>query len=163
MSLPDSSLTGNDHSTLERKQNCSLSLNDVLKGSLKKAQGAVDHLKIIVRCETLPVVKAGHDDMVRLFDDLLGMILNHPPSSSRLYLYVDCEQLPADAGAEEEEQRYLIRFHTNITTHDQWKLVNSQPLVHCRQILSRYGGTLVVNEINSSGCLFLLSLPGKIE
>jgi hypothetical protein len=29
---------------------------------------------------------------MELFDVLLRMILNHPPQTSRLFLYVDCEE-----------------------------------------------------------------------
>jgi hypothetical protein len=104
--------------------------------------------------------------MVKLFDDLLGMILNHPPRASRLFLYVDCEEGYSDVidmNVEKGFERYIIKFHTNVTTHDNWKLVNSQTLVNCRQILSKYNANLAVNEISKTGCLFSLSLQGKIE
>jgi len=167
MSVVDSTFPNRDHNTLPKKQNPGvLSLNQVLKESLRKAQKQVDNLQLIIRCEELPHITATHDEIVRLFDDLLGMILNHAPKSSRLFLYVDCEEETGDTidlSVEEGIKRYLIKFNTNISTHDNWKLVNSQALVNCKQILSRHNGNLIVNDISSTGCLFLLSLPGKFE
>ncbi|MBO9573018.1 MAG: hypothetical protein J7497_12570, partial [Chitinophagaceae bacterium] len=134
--------------------------------SLKKVQSEVHHLQLIVRCESLPKIKADGEETMKLFDDLLRMILNHPPQTSRLFLYVDCEEDSGDVmdmTLEEGFKQYIIKFHTNVTSHGNWKLINSQSLMNCRQILSRYNGNLAVNEISKTGCLFSLSLQGKIE
>lgn len=167
MSVFDSTFPGNNHNTLERKHFPTLlSLSDVLQESLKKAQNQVDKSQLIIRCETLPKIKADHKEMVGLFDKLLGMILGYPPNTSRLFLYIDCEEDTNDVidiSLEDGLKRYMIRFHTNITTHNNWKLINSQALIDCRQILSRHNGNLAVNDISSTGCLFSVSLPGKIE
>jgi K+-sensing histidine kinase KdpD len=161
MSTIESKFSDRNYSTLEKKHSVNpLSLNDVFKESLKKAQAQVDNLQLIIRCENLPLIKADEEEMVKLFDDLLGMILNHAPNGSKLFLYVDCEE---NINEPKEEKHYLIKFHTNITTHENWKLVNSQALVNCRLILSRHNGTLVVNDVSNTGCLFSFSLPGKIE
>lgn len=142
-----------------------LSLNQVFKESMKKAQTQSGNVEMIVRCENLPQVKGNHTEIVQLFDLLLAMILNNPPQNSKLYLYVDCEEEMTDTinlyfeGA----KQYLIKFYTNITTHDHWKVLNSQSLIDCKQILSNHHGNLVVNNISSTGCLFTISLPGKFE
>ena len=167
MSIPDSAFPDGNYNTLERKQLPGLlALNEVLQESLKKAQVQVDKVKLVVRCETLPLIVADHDEMVKLFDELLGMILNHPQDATQLFLYINCEEDTTDIidmTLEEGLRRYCIKFHTNITTHDNWKLVNSQGLVNCKQILSRHNGNLAVNDISSTGCLFSVLLPGKIE
>jgi len=167
MSIPDSTFPEGDHKILQRKHIAGpLSLNEVLQESLRKAQMQVEKVKLIVRCETLPFVIAEHDDMVKLFDELLGMILNHPPDAARLFLYIHCEEDNSDIidmTLDEGLKRYCIKFHTNITTHNNWRLVNSQGLINCRQILSRYNGNLAVNDIGNTGCLFSVLLPGKIE
>ena len=142
-----------------------LSLNDALKESLKKAQTAAGHVQMIVRCENLPRVNACYDEMVHLFDTLLEMILNHP-GAAQLYLYVDCEEEDNDVmhcNLTDHEKRYHIKLHTNITTHEHWNLVNGRALINCRRILSKHNGILAVNEISSAGCLFCVTLPGKIE
>ena len=167
MSTLDSKFQERNLNTLENKYLPGfLSLNEVLQVSLKKAQAQVDKVKLIVRCETLPRVKADQESVIKLFDGLLGMILNSRPGDSRLFLYIDCEEDTSDVidmNLEEGLKRYFIKFHTNIVAHDNWKLVNSQSLISCRQILSRHNGNLAVNDISSSGCLFSVWLPGKIE
>jgi hypothetical protein len=167
MSILDSTFPNRNYNTLLKVDPDNfVSLNNVLKESLKKVQARVDHLQLIIRCETLPQIKAEHGEMVKLFDGLLGMILNSAPQISKLFLYVDCEEVSDHAremNSQEGLKRYVIKFHTNVSTHDNWKLVNSQALATCRQILSNYHGTLAVNEISRTGCLFSFSLPGKIE
>jgi light-regulated signal transduction histidine kinase (bacteriophytochrome) len=167
MPILDSMFPDGNYNTLQKEYSGGLlNLNTVLKESLKKAQSQIDNLQLIVRCESLPQIKADHDDMVGLFDNLLGMILNHHSQTLRLFLYVDCEEASVDVidmNIEEGFKRFTIKFHTNVTTHDNWKLVNSQALVNCRQILSRHNGNLAVNEISKTGCLFSVSLQGKIE
>ncbi|HEY6955454.1 MAG TPA: hypothetical protein VI385_09425 [Flavisolibacter sp.] len=167
MSTLDSKFLDGNFNTLEKKYPPSfLSLNEVLQLSLKKAQAQVDKVKLIVRCETLPRVKAEQEEMVKLFDGLLGMILNSGQGNARLFLYIDCEEDTTDVidmNLEAGLKRYFIKFHTNIVAHDNWKLVNSQSIIGCRQILSRHNGNLAVNDISSSGCLFSVWLPGKIE
>ena len=167
MSIPDSTFPDRGQEILPRKHIAvPVPLNDVLQESLRKAQVQVDKVKLIVRCETLPLVIAEHGEMVKLFDQLLGMILNHPPDAARLFLYIHCQEDNSDIidmTLDEGVKRYCIKFHTNITTHDNWRLVNSQGLINCRQILSRHNGNLAVNDIGSTGCLFSVLLPGKIE
>lgn len=167
MSIPDSTFPEGDHKILQRKHIAGpLALNEVLHESLRKAQMQIDKVKLIVRCEALPLVTAEHDEMVTLFDELLEMILNHPPDATRLFLYINCEEDNSDIidmTLEDGVKRYCIKFHTNITAHDNWRLVNSKGLIHCRQILSRHNGNLAVNDIGNTGCLFSVLLPGKIE
>ncbi len=167
MPIINSTFPNRNDNTLQKKQNTGLlSLNDVLKESLRKAQSQVENLQLIIRCESLPDIKADYSEMLQLFDELLNMILNYPPKTSRLFLYVDCEEETTDVidmTLDAESKRYTIKFNTNITTHENWKLMNTQSLINCRQILSRHNGNLVVNDISSTGCLFSLSLPGKME
>jgi hypothetical protein len=167
MSIPDSPFPEGGQKILQRNHIAiPIALNEVLQESLRKAQLQVDRVKLIVRCETLPVVNAEHGEMVKLFDELLGMILNHPPDAARLFLYIHCEEDNSDIidmTLEEGLVRYCIKFHTNISTHDNWRLVNSKGLINCRQILSRHNGNLAVNDIGNTGCLFSVLLPGKIE
>jgi len=167
MSILDSKFHERSYNTLEKKYFPGfISLNEVLQESLKKAQVQVDKVKLIVRCEPLPATKADHDELVKLFDGLLGMILNSGLENSRLFLYIDCEEDTSDIvdmTIDANVKWYLIKFHTNVIAHDNWKLVNSQALISCRQILSRHNGNLAVNDISSSGCLFSVWLPGKIE
>jgi len=167
MTILDSTFPDNNYKTLEKNYPPPLlSLNEVLQESLKKAQLQVDKAQLIIRCETLPQIEAGYDDLVNFFENLLSTILNQPPNTTRLFLYIDCEEDNSDVidmTIKEGFKRFIIKFHTNITTHEHWKLVNRETLINCGQILSRHNGNLAVNDIGSTGCLFSVLLPGKIE
>jgi hypothetical protein len=168
MPVFDSTFPNRNYKTLEKSvlPTGLLSLNGILQESLKKAQAQVDKAQLIVRCESLPTVQADHSEMVKLFDDLIAMILNQPPNTTRLFLYIDCEQDNSDIidmTLQPGFKKHLIKFHTNITTHEHWKIQNNDTLINCKQILSRHNGNLVVNDVSSTGCLFSVSLPGKIE
>ena len=167
MSVIDSTFPNGKPNTLPKKQFTGFfSLNEILKVSLKKVQTQIDNVQLIMRCENLPQIKTDYDEMVQLIDDLLKIILDYSPNASQLFLYIDCEEDNSDVidmTLAEGYKRYIIKFHTNISTHENWKSFNSKALVNCRQILSRHNGNFAVNDLGSTGCLFSISLPGKME
>lgn len=167
MSILDSTFPDRQSKTLEKSFPPDLlSLNEILQVSLKKAQVLVDKAQLVIRCENLPLIQADYNEMVRLFDDLISTILIQSPNTTRLFLYVDYEEDNSDIidmTIKPGFKRYIIKFHTNITTHEHWKIANSQTLSNCKQILSRHSGNLAVHDISSTGCLFSLLLPGKID
>jgi hypothetical protein len=143
-----------------------LSLNDIFRESLKKAQATVDSVHTIVRCENLPQIKGNHEDVATFFDLLLSTIFNHPPAGSRLFLYVDCNEYnekPEDSILPFGSKRYLLKFHTNVATSKSWHATNDNTIAICKQILSNLNGNLVVNNVSSTGCLFAVTLPGKFD
>ena len=149
-----------DYSIENTPHTPALALNEVFKASMKKAQEEVKNLQVIVRCESLPQIEGSYQQMLMLFDHLLSIIIKHPPKNSRLFLYVDCEEETNDC---DNEKRFFIKFNTNAAVPENWKVMNSQAFIICRQILSNHNGTLIVNNISSTGCLFIVSLPGKTE
>lgn len=167
MSIFDSTFPDRNYNTLEKNfPPALLSLNEILQESLKKAQAQVDRAQLIVRCENLPYIMADYNDMIKLFDGLISMILSQPPNTTRLFLYIDCDKDNSDiigSSAKPGFDTYVIKFHTNITTHEHWKLLHNQTLASCKQTLLKYHGNLAVHNISSTGCLFSLSLQGKIE
>lgn len=141
------------------------SLNDVFRESLRKVQEH-GHVQLVVRCEPLPQVQARLGEMTALIDDLLRIIISHSPAASRLFLYVDCEEDRTDVidmALTEGFKRYTIKFVTNISAGQDWELASNATLTNCRQVLSRHHGSLVVNDLSSSGCKFSMTLPGKFE
>ena len=167
MSVNESSHFDRDYTTfknfgLERM----FSLNDVFKESMRTAQLRFDHPNIIVRSQSLPYIAGNREEIRKLFDDLFTMLFSCPLVGSRLFLYVDCEEENSnviDISLSQGFKRYLIRFHTNIATKDNWKDINSQVLAGCQQILSHHHGSFLVNNNNNTGSLFSISLPGKLQ
>jgi hypothetical protein len=161
MSVTESIISEREGSVLKTdKGDRLLSLNELFKASLRKIQADKGDEQIILRCELLPSIEGSHGEIEKLFDIMVGMIVGHSPSSSKLFLYIDCTDkgnLPDQDGF----KTYEMRFYTNISTDEHWKVVNSQSIINCRHILSKHNGTLLVNHIISTGCLFVMTIAGK--
>jgi hypothetical protein len=163
MSMTDFTFSDQGFDTVRNPHPTFISLNEIFKESLTKAQTAANHLQITLRCETLPHVAGNQAELAKLFDELLDIILKYPPSGSRLFLYLDCEEeKKADTLLQDTFRRFVLKFHTNAGVPDNWKVVNSQALVNCKQILSDHNGNLALGHSSRTGCLFSISLPGKI-
>jgi hypothetical protein len=156
--------TRNDTSgTVPYAQLSFLSLNDLFNERMRKAQAQFEHAGLVVRCECLPQINGYREEMTRLFDSIISMILNHPSKPAQLFLYVDCEEIK-DAGKQETGLiNYLIKIHTNLTTNDNWKAQNREMLAACERILILHKGSFAVHNISNTGCLFSISLPGKSQ
>lgn len=133
-----------------------LSLNDVFRESIKRVQAAA-RADLIIRCEQLPQVKGQKAELEELFTLLIGMIVDKKTAGSKQFLYIDCED------PEKNGKDYLIKIHTNSSTNESWKEANRDTIHRCERILEAHHGSLTVNNIQHTGCLFLIALPGKFE
>jgi hypothetical protein len=140
-----------------------LSLNDLFNERMRKAQAEFNHAGLVVRCDCLPQINGFREEIIRLFDLLISMILNHPTKPAKLFLYVDCEE-NKEAGKQQTDLfNYLIKIHTNLTTDDNWKAQNREALAACERILILHKGSFAVHNISNTGCLFSITLPGKSQ
>jgi hypothetical protein len=140
-----------------------VSLNEIFKQSMRKAQMCHELPDVIVRNDALPDVYASSDDVLIMFDCLLGTILKTVPTGNKLFLYVDCDKEKKSVGLVEEElECFAIRFHTNLTTGDHWKALHAQPLSKAAEIISNHNWIFGVNNIFQTGCLFTITVKGKL-
>jgi hypothetical protein len=142
-----------------------IQLNEIMQYSLQRLQQQKKNLDIIVRCQSLPTIEADKKNIVKVFDHLVQMIVSYPPTGTRLFLYVDCEEENKETAASElvkKNKRYRVNIHTNINTDDVWKTAHQKTIAECKAILAQYGAGFTVNEIRSAGCLFSISLLGKM-
>ena len=142
-----------------------ISLNDIMQRALQRLLQENKKQDIIVRCQSLPHIEADRKDIERVFNDMVRMIIHHPPMGTRLFLHINCEEERSEAGGAEwakNTRRYRISFHTNICTDEAWKTANEKTIDGCSALLARYGAGITVNEITSTGCLFSISLLGKM-
>ena len=141
-----------------------INLNGVVREVLQRLQQGMG-LDIIVRCEVLPVIEGDRKNIVRVFDNIAHMIISHLPTGTRLFLFVDCEEEMKEVSGPElvkTNRRYKLNFHTNISTNEAWKTAHEKTIDGCRTLLAQYGASFTVNEIRSTGCLFSISLLGKM-
>ena len=148
-------------------ESCSeqINLNDILRQALQqRLQYEKKNSDIIIRCDALPAVETD-EKIAGVFDHIVQMIVSHPPNGARLFLYVNCEEEhTGTAGFDlvKRNKRYKVNFHTNISTDEAWKKAHEKAIAGCKAILAQYGAGFTVNDIKSTGCLFSISLLGKM-
>lgn len=126
-----------------------------------------DGKNFILRADKLPHVNCSQEVFTHLFGELVSMIVNHPPQNSKLFLYITCKEQSQDAEVMDlqlgGETMYVIDFHTNITSDKQWTNLYKSKLDECSVLIQQNGGDFTFFPICNTGCLFSISLPGKIK
>lgn len=143
-----------------------VNLNDILRQALQqRLQYEKKNSNIIIRCDSLPVVETDKKTIVEVFGHIVQMIVSHPPNGTRLFLYVNCEEENKGMSGPDlvkRYKRYKVSFHTNISTDEAWKKAHEKTIAGCKAVLAQYGAGFTVNDIKSTGCLFSISLLGKM-
>ena len=130
---------------------------------MRKVQKDFKGLKIVVRCENLPVIKGNREDVAQLFEGLIRIILSYSDTTAQVFLYIDCEDMERGRSAHvtsEEYKIYAIKFRTNISPDSNWMQVHADALARYKQLLSIHNAIFHVNSTNA-GCMFSISVPGK--
>jgi hypothetical protein len=144
-----------------------VSLNEVFKDALNQVQGQMSNVNLVIRCESLPSIEGNPEDLQLLFRTLVNVIFDSARNANtKLFLHIDCavEHTDlSDSTGEENLKKYLIKFHTNITSNQHWEKANERDLGRCREILSKHNGIFVVNGVGGNGCLFTMTVPGKSQ
>src|SRR4051812_45513569 len=166
MSVADSAVPRNGHEIKNPiSSGYTVSLNDVVREALRRVDGLLTRDNLIVRCDELPQVWGTREELKQVFDTLIDVILASA-SRSRLFLHVGCAEVQLEGkqpSATNNMKRYLIRIQTNTNTDKSWKDRHRNALDRCEQSLSRLDGTMSVNPVSNTGCLFTLTVPGKFE
>lgn len=141
-------------------------LNRVVQHTFEEQQQKVAEQQAIVRCDRMPLVPGHVQLYVLLFRKMLGLILDNPPRNSKLFIYVKCYRSASDIidltlpqGFAEHE----IGFYTNSNITPEWEKVNNDTLASCRQLIRESNGSLRWQTAPGAGCLFTVTLPGKIN
>jgi len=129
---------------------------------------AAEGKSFILRSEKLPHVNGKKETLHLLFGEVISMIINHPPPKSKLFLYITCKEATPDAEVIDmrlanDIKLFQIDFHTNITSDEQWTALYKAKLTECSVLLRQHGSSFTFFPICNTGCLFSISLPGKIN
>lgn len=144
-----------------------INLNELVQ-SITQAYTVEGNSLFILRLDKLPVVVGERQVLTHLFATLLAMMVNHPPANSKLFMYIKCveeqdEPDILDLRVTEGTRMYQMHFHTNINTDEGWQLFCKDRLAECGLIAQQHKGNFNFHTISNTGCLFSLTLPGKLN
>jgi hypothetical protein len=139
-----------------------INANVVLQKILQSLD-AEDRSKIVLRCDDLPLVAGDEKDLEDLFRGLLQMILQKKGEVPTLFLHISCAADEQPLPATTASRFFTIQFNTNIVPSTDWFAVNQERLNKFEAVVTQCKGSLVTNAFKSSGCIFSVSLPGKVE
>ena len=96
------------------------------------------------------------------------MIVSHPPQGSKLYLYVKCfpetvDDDVMDLRVDAQTAIYKIEIYSNITTDKEWEMLHQAKLAECNLQAAKVKGRFSFSPVVNTGCVFSLTLPGKIS
>ena len=161
--IPDKLISSQDP---EKNDQYDVDLNQVLE---TVCNGFIAEGKsFILRSDKLPHVLGDEEVFLHLFKELVAMILNHPPQNSKLFLYVTCREDNPDEDVIDmrltgDIRLFRTNFYTNITSDDQWTDLYKEDLAANSLLVEQNGGNFSFFPICNTGCLFSISLPGKIK
>lgn len=136
--------------------------NALLKKAIQNLPASI-RSEIVLRCDELAPLQISEEAIEKAFSQLLQMIIDEREAESKLFLHITCA---SDKKQQAETtspclSRFLIQFHTNLKPHSAWMQEAGNQINRIASLLTPFDGSLLVNQLKNSGCVFVISLPGK--
>ncbi len=141
-------------------------LNKLTQRIFELNKARLDKLQAIIRCDNLPSVEGDETHWFDLFQNLIVIIIEHPPQGSKLFIYIKCGKVKddvTDLTVTNNVQRFEICFYTNNSDNEPDSETNIAQLKRCADICIENKSSLVYHELKNAGCLFTLNLWGKLN
>ena len=138
--------------------------NEVLQSAIQGLKTEVRN-SLILRCDELPFVQADKKMLGKAFSQIVQLIVDQKDAATKLYLHISAAVDPVERTGLSLPEGFtpcLIQFHTNITPCNEWMKTAVQQISNITVLLGPFGGNLLVNPLKNSGCIFSVSLPGKL-
>ena len=136
--------------------------NKVLRNAIQKLSPEFRN-EVVLRFDELAQLQVSEESMEQAFFKLLQLFVNEKPSDKKLFLHITCfhDSKAVTKTIGRGLQRYIIQFHTNISLHAAWMQEAEKNINNIATLLLPFNGSLQVNQLKNSGCVFSISLPGK--
>lgn len=141
-----------------------INLNELMQQHLLKIQ-LEKKISPIIRSEQLPGIEANRTAIGYVLETVIRIIFSYPPVGRKSFLYINCDEEnkgTLDIDLTNGFKRYIISFHTNVNSVGSLNTLHQKAIDECTSILKKYGASFTANEIRSAGCLFSISLLGKM-
>lgn len=138
--------------------------NKVLQRALKKISAEAKNA-MVLRCDELPYLQGTEETIELAFTRLLQLILEKKDAVIKVYLHISSTLSTIKelkASDRPDLHRFLVRFHTNLVPDKDWLKKAKESINGIASVLSIYDGNIAIQQLKSSGCVFYISLPGKL-
>ncbi|HEX8316410.1 MAG TPA: hypothetical protein VF609_15510 [Flavisolibacter sp.] len=134
--------------------------NTLLRRAIQKLPAEIRG-SIVLRCDELARLQGNEEAIENAFSRLLQMIVEERQTGKQLFLHITCSQQKEEDTIPSGLPRFFIRFHTNLSPSASWMQEAESRINNIASFLLPYGGSLLVNQLKNSGCVFCITLPGK--
>lgn len=136
--------------------------NQLLQKALQKLPTDI-RSDIVLRCDELARLQITNEALEDALSQLLQMIVDERETGVKLFLHITCshENKGEREAITNRLSRFLIQFHTNLTPHAAWMQDAESRINRIASTLLPFGGSLQVNQLKNSGCVFCITLSGK--
>ena len=128
--------------------------NAILSSVVRQLPASVRNT-MILRCDYLSQVRVPEKNLAAAFAGLLWLI-TFQNENKTLFLHVTA----AEKKTSGETESVFVYFHTNLTSNE-WLESDNQKVNNIAALLTPFGGSISINQLKNSGCIFAISLPGK--
>lgn len=163
---PKAVKSGSSNGIDEHRTGNLINLNEVFQRSLELNHQGINKSAPVIRCDNLPYVNGDPGQMLKLFNLLLQMVLSKLPTACSSFIYIKCElekEDVIDMTIEAGFKKYCIYIFSNTLHIKEWIENFQQELTELKNICSNINGSFKENTSSETGCLFTITLPGKIN
>jgi hypothetical protein len=134
-----------------------IDLNCIVAEVIAAAKPRMTQIQAIVRQDELGPARGDEQDLRFMFTSLLDIILNHPPQSCKLFIYIrSVHNDPAS-----DDKMVTVSIHTNTDYQPDWENRYASLLSQCGSICKKNGGGFIYHLVSNTSCLFTINLQGK--
>jgi len=143
-----------------------VNLNEIVQDIIEKMKHGQVQSRAIIRYDDLPLVAGDAERLGELFGILFHSIVTHGSMGCKPFIYIKCSLLhndevmdlsiPASSGM------FNLAVYTNIVANHIWLEQHQADIETMETILKSLHGNLHCSTIEKTGCLYLITLPGKL-
>lgn len=142
-----------------------VNLNDIVQDIIERMKQGSVQSRAIIRYEELPVVGGSPEMLRELFAILFHSIVAQGGIITKPFIYIRCslqQDEVMDLGVPANSGMYQLAVYSNIVANQLWLEQHEADIENMKTILRDLHGNLNCSTIENTGCLYLITLPGKL-
>lgn len=142
-----------------------VNLNEIVQDTIERMKHGPVQSRAIIRYDELPVVVGSPEKLNQLFGILFHSIVAQGAITTKPFVYIKCSRqqddildlsIPTNTGI------FSLAVYSNIAANHIWLEQHKADIETMNVILKNLHGNLHYSTIENTGCLYLITLPGKL-